>query len=180
MAGRFYGADGRLPVWHGVGGFTTKFIHQFIQTPHLAPCPLASQPCTQRKPPAAARARSAARKKRALKRRDSGNVAVVIATQKGEGGGACTRRTKRRTTPVRRRAPVALRRHDPATPNVHGVTPPSHRKSLVLWRLVLVRDMTFVGAAFFFVRPSTDARLCVACRGGRRALRKAARSADLA
>ena len=67
-----------------------------------------------------------------------------------EGGGACTRRTKRRTTPVRRRAPAALRRHDPATPNAHGATPPSHRTSLVLWRLILVRDVSFEGAAFSF------------------------------
>ena len=67
-----------------------------------------------------------------------------------EGGGACTRRTKRRTTPVHRRAPAALRRHDPATPNAHGVTPPWHRTSLVLWRLILVRDVSFEGAAWFF------------------------------
>ena len=26
MAGRFSGAGGRLKIWHGVGGFTIKFI----------------------------------------------------------------------------------------------------------------------------------------------------------
>ena len=67
-----------------------------------------------------------------------------------EGGGACTRRTKRRTTLVRHRAPAALGRHDPAAPNAHGATPPSHRTSLVLWRLILVRDVPFGGAALFF------------------------------
>ena len=67
-----------------------------------------------------------------------------------EGGGACTRRTKRRTTPVRHRAPAALGRHDPAAPNAHGATPPSHRTSLALWRLILVRDVPFGGAALFF------------------------------
>ena len=67
-----------------------------------------------------------------------------------EGGGACTRRTNRRTTPVRHRAPAALGRHDPAAPNAHGATPPSHRTSLALWRLILFRDMPFGGAALFF------------------------------
>jgi hypothetical protein len=67
-----------------------------------------------------------------------------------DGGGACTRRTKRRTTPVRHRAPAALGRHDPAAPNAHGATPPSHRTSLALWRLILVRDVLFGGAALFF------------------------------
>ena len=64
-----------------------------------------------------------------------------------EGGGACTRRTERRTTPVRHRAPAALGRHDPAAPNAHGATPPSYRTSLALWRLTLVRDVPFGGAA---------------------------------
>ena len=64
-----------------------------------------------------------------------------------EGGGACTRRTKRSTTPVRHRAPAALGRHDPAAPtNAHGATPPSHRTSLALWRLVLVPVRAFVSA----------------------------------
>ena len=67
-----------------------------------------------------------------------------------EGGGACTRRTKRRTTPVRRRAPAALGCHDPATPNAQAATPPSHRTSLALWRWILVRDVSFEGAAWFF------------------------------
>ena len=67
-----------------------------------------------------------------------------------EGGGPCTRGTKRRTTRVRRRAPAALGCHDPATPNAQAATPPSHRTSLALWRLVLVRDVQFGGAALFF------------------------------
>ena len=61
-----------------------------------------------------------------------------------EGGGACTRRTKRTTTPVRRRAPAALGCHDPATPNAHGATPPSHRTSLALW--LPVRERRALGA----------------------------------
>ena len=71
-----------------------------------------------------------------------------------EGGGACPRPTKTNTTPARRRAPAALGCHDPATPNAHGATPPSHRTSLALWRWILVRDVSFEGAAwfFFFVR----------------------------
>ena len=98
-----------------------------------------------------------------------------------EGGGACTRRTKRRTTPVRRRAPAALGCHDPATPNAHGATPPSHRTSLALWRWILVRDMQFGGATLFFFLCGVEKTpvFDVACRGGQRALRKAARSADL-
>ena len=48
MAGRFSGAGGRLPIRHGVGGFTTKFIHSGQSPPrfcgicnHKAP----PQPC---------------------------------------------------------------------------------------------------------------------------------------
>ena len=67
-----------------------------------------------------------------------------------EGGDVCTRRTKTRTSPVRRRAPAALGCHDPTTPNAHGATPPSHRTSLALWRLILARDVQFGGAALFF------------------------------
>ena len=67
-----------------------------------------------------------------------------------EGGGACTRPTKKNTTPARRRAPAALGCHDPATPNAHGATPPSHRTSLALWRWILVRDVSFESAACFF------------------------------
>ena len=81
----------------------------------------------------------------------------------------------------RRRAPASLGCHDPATPNAHGATPPSHRTSLALWRLILVRDVQFGGAVlFFFCAALKNARLYVACRGGQRVLRKAARSADLA
>ena len=77
-----------------------------------------------------------------------------------EGGGACTLdgRTKR-TTPVRRRAPAALGCHDPATPYAHGATPPSHRTSLVLWRLIVVRDVQFGGAALFFFCAVLNKRL---------------------
>ena len=67
-----------------------------------------------------------------------------------EGGGACTRPTKKNTTPARRRAPAALGCHDPATPNAQAATPPSHRTSLALWRWILVRDVSFGGAAWFF------------------------------
>ena len=123
----------------------------FAQAPRLASCPLASRPCTQRKPPAAARARSMTRKKHARKKHDSGNVAVVIATQKGAVRALDGRKEER--PPVRRRAPAALGCHDCATHTAHGATPPSHRTSLTLWRLILVRDVQFWGAAlFFFVR----------------------------
>ena len=67
-----------------------------------------------------------------------------------EGGGACTRPTKKNTTPARRRAPAALGCHDPDTPNAQAATPPSHRTSLALWRWILVRDVSFEGAAWFF------------------------------
>ena len=67
-----------------------------------------------------------------------------------EGSGACTRPTKKNTTPARRRAPAALGCHDPATPNAQAATPPSHRTSLALWRWILVRDVSFEGAAWFF------------------------------
>ena len=67
-----------------------------------------------------------------------------------EGGGACTRPTNKNTTPARRRAPAALGCHDPATPNAQAATPPSHRTSLALWRWILVRDVSFGGAAWFF------------------------------
>jgi len=36
-------------------------------------------------------------------------------------------------TPVRRRAPVALGCHDPATPNARGVTPPWAAVDRGLW-----------------------------------------------
>ena len=32
VAGRFSDAGGRLPIRHGVGGSTTKFIHSFIHS----------------------------------------------------------------------------------------------------------------------------------------------------
>ena len=120
----------------------------FAQAPRLASRPLACRPRTQRKPPAAARAHSMTRKKARMKETRLGKCGR--GDSHAEGGGACTRRTKRRTTPVRRRAPAALGCHDPATPNAHGATPPSHRTSLALWRLVLVRDVQFGGAALFF------------------------------
>jgi len=67
-----------------------------------------------------------------------------------EGGDARTRPTKQNTTPARRRARAALGCHDPATPNAQAATPPSHRTSLALWRWILVRDVSFGGAAWFF------------------------------
>ena len=121
----------------------------FAQTLRLlASRPLASRPCTQRKPPAAARAHSMARGKgeaieTRLEKRGRGD-------SHAEGGGACTRRTKRKTTPVRHRAPAALGRHNPTASNAHGATPPLHRTSLALSRLILVRDVPFGGAALFF------------------------------
>jgi hypothetical protein len=88
------------------------------------------------------------RKKHAWKKRDSAKSAVVIATQK-VAVPALDRR-KKNTTPARRRAPAALGCHDPATPNAQAATPPSHRTSLALWRWILVRDVSFEGAAWFF------------------------------
>ena len=124
----------------------------FAQTPRLASCPLACRPRTQRKPPAAARTHSMTRKKARMKETRLGKRGR--GDSHAEGGGACTRPTKKNTTPARRRAPAALGCHDPATPNAQAATPPSHRTSLALWRWILVRDVSFGGAAwfFFFVR----------------------------
>ena len=76
-----------------------------------------------------------------------------------EGGDARTRPTKQNTTPARRRARAALGCHDPATPNAQAATPPSHRTSLALWRLILVRDVQFGGAALFFFVCGVEKRL---------------------
>ena len=74
---------------------------------------------------------------------------MVIATQKGAVRALDQR--KKNTAPARRRAPAALGCHDdPATPNAQAATPPSYRTSLALWRWILVRDVSFEGAAMFF------------------------------
>ena len=39
MAGRFSGVGARLPIRHGEGGFTTKFIHSFAFGPNEPPAP---------------------------------------------------------------------------------------------------------------------------------------------
>ena len=89
-------------------------------------------------------------KKESMKETRLGGNCRGDSDSHAEGGGACPRPTKTNTTPARRRAPAALGCHDPATPNAHGATPPSHRTSLALWRWILVRNVAFVGAAWFF------------------------------
>jgi hypothetical protein len=120
----------------------------FAQAPRLASRPLACRPRTQRKPPAAARTHSMTRKRARMKETRLGKRGR--GDSHAEGGGACTRPTKKNTTPARRRAPAALGCHDPATPNAQAATPPSHRTSLALWRWIIVRDVSFGGAAMFF------------------------------
>ena len=73
----------------------------------------------------------------------------MIATQKGAVRALDGRKEER--PQVRNRVPAAMGLHDPATLNAHGATPPSHRTLLALWRLVLVRDVPFGGAALFFL-----------------------------
>ena len=76
---------------------------------------------------------------------------MVIATQKGAVRALDGRKEERPQF-----ATVFLRRWAATTPPrpMYGATPPSHRTSLALWRLVLVRDVPFGGAAMFlfFVR----------------------------
>ena len=103
---------------------------------------------TQRKPPAAHGPAAWRKKKARIKETRLGEK--CRGDTHAERGGACPRPTKTKTTPARRFAPAAPGCHEPATPNAHGATPPSHRTSLALWRWILVRDVSFEGAAWVF------------------------------
>ena len=121
----------------------------FAQTPHLATCPLASRP--RHTEQAAGRRTNPKHDAKKVRMKETRLGEKCRGDNHAEGRGACPRPTKTKTTPARRRAPAALGCHDhPVTPNAHGVTPPWHRTSLVLWRLILVRDVSFEGAAWFF------------------------------
>ena len=120
----------------------------FAQTPHLATCPLASRP--RHTEQAAGRRTNPQHDAKKVRMKETRLGEKCRGDNHAEGRGACPRPTKTKTTPARRRAPAALGCHDPATPNANGVTPPWHRTSLVLWRLILVRDVSFEGAAWFF------------------------------
>ena len=120
----------------------------FAQTPRLVSFPLASRP--HHTAQAAGRRTNPQHDAKKARMKETRLGEKCRGDSHAEWCGACIRRTKIRMTPVRRRAPAALGCHDPATPNAQAATPPSHRTSLALWRWILVRDVSFGGAAWFF------------------------------
>ena len=143
---------------HKMGGSDAPHLHlrsdAASSAMHLAPWPLLGH-VTQRKPLEILESRRPPTnprhdaKKARMKETRLGEK--CLGDNHAEGGGVCPRPTEKNTTPARRRAPAALGGcHDPATPNAQAATPPSHRTSLALWRWILVRDVPFGGAAWFF------------------------------